>query len=278
MAANIVHHSLSSRLRRACEECRRRKLKCDGREPCRSCAKRSSPCVFGQVRRRKAISPHHQEPVTSPTNFNAGKFLQPFLVTHRESSPGDETICNAFFGPASDISLLLKLYHLLPSSWAGGSRSGQDEKISANNCLDVFGYRCLIFPNSQHYLNPRTFQDTPLNLSLLPFTLAKRFLRNYTSTLLYMLPFQPATCLERWLNEIYCLDASKTCSSAQHAVLFAALSIGTTFTEQSHWGERLFQQAKLLATEMSGSLSNIYTIQATVLMIRSPPLPIWSSH
>jgi hypothetical protein len=39
MAANLVHHCLSSRLRGACEECRRRKLKCDGREPCRSCAK-----------------------------------------------------------------------------------------------------------------------------------------------------------------------------------------------------------------------------------------------
>lgn len=270
-------HSLSSRLRRACEECRRRKLKCDGREPCRSCAQRSSPCVFGQVRRRKAVLPHHQELVTSPTNFKAGKFIQPFHVTHQESSLGEQTICNAFFGPSSNISLLLNLYHLLPCSWVGGCRSEDDEIALANNCLDAFGYRRLIFPNSQHDLYSRTSQDMTLNLGLLPFALASRFLGNYTSTLLYMLPFQSAAALERWLNEIYYPGALTKSSPAQHAVLFAALSIGTTFTEQDHWGERLFQQAKLLVNEMSGPLSSIPAIQATILMIRSGPLSLVQS-
>ncbi|KAL2697412.1 hypothetical protein AAEP93_011316 [Penicillium crustosum] len=245
MAAHLGH-SLSSRLRRACEECRRRKLKCDGHEPCRSCAERSSPCVFGQVRRRKTASPHHQELVTSTANFNAAKLIQPFHATHQESSLGEEMICNAFFGPSSNISLLLNLYHLLPSSWIGGCHSGHDEITLANNCLDAFGYRRLIFPNSQHDLHSSTSQDTKINLGLLPFTLANRFLRNYTSTLLYMLPFQPAASLERWLNQLYCPGAPRNSSPAQHAVLFAALSIGTTFTEQDHWGERLFQQAKFL--------------------------------
>jgi hypothetical protein len=92
-----------------------------------------------------------------------------------------------------------------------------------------------------------------------------------------MLPFQPASSLERWLNQIYCPGAPKDSSPAQHAILFAALSIGTTFTEQDHWGERLFQQAKFLVNEMSGSLSSIPAIQATVLMIRSRPFSLVQS-
>lgn len=255
---------VSSRIRKACEECRKRKIKCDGHEPCRGCTERHCPCIFGQARRRR-MTPlaHNSRPQSS------GKLFRPFHVTHAISSPL-EVISEAFFGPSSNFSLLFDLYRQL----YGQDASDEDETAMANNCMDVFGYRHLIFTYA--YSDP-TQSATSLKISphlaLLPVELARLFLRNYTSTLLYVLPLQDADCLEQWLDEVYNLSPSRTSSSVQHSILFAVLAIGTTFTEHDLWGERLSQQAQVLANLTPQIMHTVPAIQTTLLLICSPLSP-----
>ncbi|KZF23872.1 hypothetical protein L228DRAFT_125479 [Xylona heveae TC161] len=37
----------------ACQSCRRRKVKCSGEQPCRSCSRHNWECTFGHVGRKR---------------------------------------------------------------------------------------------------------------------------------------------------------------------------------------------------------------------------------
>jgi len=52
-ATPSVPHTLSKVLRRACDCCRKRKVRCDGTEPCSPCKKASIRCAYLQPPRKK---------------------------------------------------------------------------------------------------------------------------------------------------------------------------------------------------------------------------------
>lgn len=107
--------------------------------------------------------PQQQPDISRIGSNDTGNFLQPLYASHGGLA-GEGIICNAVFGPSSNFSLLPNLFHrLLPFS----------RHASATNCIDIFGYRPLIFPSAQDDLVSGMSLNLPLNLALLTFNVAK---------------------------------------------------------------------------------------------------------
>lgn len=69
-----------SKVSRACDECRRKKIKCDaqsdtGEAPCSSCARSSTRCLFSRVPQKRGPSKGYAVPITTLCYFNEANML-----------------------------------------------------------------------------------------------------------------------------------------------------------------------------------------------------------
>ncbi|PYH87818.1 hypothetical protein BO71DRAFT_404351 [Aspergillus ellipticus CBS 707.79] len=249
----------STRLRRACDKCRMCKVRCDGRDPCTRCTDRGVACRFGRVRRRADI-PSSDGPSASSPRHRRRRLLKAIHVTHPREPPW---MMNAFYGPSSNYSALIKLRDLLLQDRI--QRDASNETEEANRCIDNLGYRPMIFATSDSPQSQENIASGP-NFALLPFELAQRFLAIFSATLLHMQPLQTRETLEKWLEGLYGCPGSVQATPTEHSILFAALAIAATFTEHDSWGERLFQQAQMQASSLSRDTTNVLAVQVDLLL------------
>ncbi|KAF2858869.1 hypothetical protein K470DRAFT_259367 [Piedraia hortae CBS 480.64] len=102
-------HAKANRLRKACDSCSIRKVKCDeSGPPCRACAALDIPCTFQRPSRRRGPPNRHAEaikrqrldpsadPPGPPANSSPTHVMNPFAVSHGHASPTHitaESIC-----------------------------------------------------------------------------------------------------------------------------------------------------------------------------------------
>ena len=71
------------RIPKACQECRQRKIKCNGENPCKTCQLRRAPCVYREVIRQRKKKDHGQRSNEQRAMPDAPPRPDP-LQSHRE--------------------------------------------------------------------------------------------------------------------------------------------------------------------------------------------------
>ncbi|KAJ1985430.1 hypothetical protein H4R33_004061 [Dimargaris cristalligena] len=100
--------SSSLLLRRACDHCSKRKVKCDGRSPCTNCVQRKCPCVYSNSTRRApapGLSPATPGPSLSViSEFKRSKAKTPAtLAIVRPTRPGPSGPSSTLTSPTGPI-------------------------------------------------------------------------------------------------------------------------------------------------------------------------------
>ncbi|KAL1635672.1 hypothetical protein SLS58_010175 [Diplodia intermedia] len=240
------------KISKACEECRRRKQKCNGLSPCNVCSRRNTVCSYRSfIRRRTGRTSTHPAP-TAPT---PGPHLSqeplkaeddPDVSADRESShadssafseappryhiyknirathvPADSPACvlQLYYGSSSNFSLLQHLHtHLTAHEDVPHPGSHVEEVQNGNESIDVYKYQGLAFGNT-----PGQRETNPM---FLRHELARTFLHNYLSTVHLQLPFLSTDQLCATFERLYGYGDDAKIDPSERALVIVAMAIG----------------------------------------------------
>ncbi|KAG9228828.1 fungal-specific transcription factor domain-containing protein [Amylocarpus encephaloides] len=288
-AQNIVGKGKEpqNRISKACQECRRRKIKCDGHSMCKNCELSSAICSYRAIvrQRRPGIRASflHQpssgdpHPATKrlptrqehPTKGSSGNPIPRDDQSHGINSSVSAThiastscILQLYYGASSNFSFLQQIHHSL-SGDRHESRTN-DEVREGGAELDLYGQRSLFFGTSDTKNIPNDhISDSPV--MLLSEKIADRFLTDYISTFHQILPFTSAEDLTQKTKELFSNPGLNSLNTANTASLMVVLAIGATMKEDSGWAEMLAEKAKNVANSI-GQMVNLQAIQLHLLL------------
>lgn len=106
-------------------------------------------------------------------------------------------------------------------------------------------------------------------MTFLPYDLAREFLERFMGTLYALMPVRPRCFFEKQLNLLYQPTMGVDSDAGYHALILLALAIGALGTENSEWGEVLFERAKATAATLD-EVVNVQTVQISLFIISIP--------
>ncbi|KAK9464551.1 hypothetical protein V1512DRAFT_108535 [Lipomyces arxii] len=268
------------RTRRACQICRRRKVKCDGILPnCSQCTLRgaicfykddnkvlngsgsagseqSSPTVFEQSKRRKT-----SDTTTSTKLSPAAQQQQQQSPIHSTVysgitaiNPGDESFI--YYGPASTFSFIQHIHQEISTGI-----------IEMNGVGDVpegikkYGFRDLFLGwGVEREHGAAAGYGT---IKFLDPTLASRFLDNFWKTLGYIMPVYTKEYLDSVLVSMY---SAKSSTFKGETGLLAVLANGASLDGETEWSTLLYERATSTVKNTSDIIS---TDRVKVLLLIS---------
>ncbi|KAL4890651.1 hypothetical protein BDV59DRAFT_89328 [Aspergillus ambiguus] len=282
------HHQPSGwRTSKACQECRKRKIKCNGINPCKTCQLRHTPCVYRDwIRHRKK---KHQEksekdefePSVAGVHASSPGFHQQSSSTGRRNPSMNYTFNNSvsatdttsssseiqlYYGSTSHFALMHEIYRDLVSNPGNYSKTPQAEVEEAGAGLDMFSFRRIFFgtPVGPHDAL-RSLGATDVPVMFLPYELARVFLERYLATLLHLVPFRSKESYREQLEQLYNRAPGTVGDTWSHCMLLMALATGSLGTEHYSWGDILFERVKTTCA-LSDDLVNLQTVQLSLLM------------
>ncbi|CAG7966597.1 unnamed protein product [Penicillium olsonii] len=242
------------RIPRACQECRKRKIKCSGLNPCTTCQLRNTPCIYRDyIRHRRKKTEYAKSRSRSPapraspsrpsgprTSSAMDDFPNSVSATHM-ASPSCQM--QLYYGPSSHFSLMQHIYRdLISNPAAPPEPSGGVEEAGAG--LDLFSFRRIFFgtPDSLDGQKPPGAGD--MSMMFLPYDLAKMFMSRYLSGLYHMLPHRPKAYYEQCLERLYNPCATETQDTFAQALVLMAMACAAIGTDHFTWGDVLFERVK----------------------------------
>ncbi|CAL5871568.1 uncharacterized protein PFLUO_LOCUS5821 [Penicillium psychrofluorescens] len=273
------------RIPKACQECRKRKIRCNGLSPCKTCQLRSTPCLYRDfIRQRKkrndAKSQQHvetseREPRSRPVSPSLPQSGQSSTLMHdfpnsvsatHMASPSCQI--QLYYGPTSHFSLMQHIYRGLVSNHPTQlpAPSGQVEEAGAG--LDLFSFRRIFFGTPDTHEAGRGPNAGEVSLTFLPYELAKLFLSRHLSTLYHLMPYRPKIDFEHVLDQLYNPSPSIHPDTLTQAIILLALACGSLGTEYYAWGDVLFERVKASVAAFD-DVVNHQMIQISLLMISS---------
>ncbi|KAL1970368.1 hypothetical protein VTN77DRAFT_5528 [Rasamsonia byssochlamydoides] len=262
------------RISKACQECRRRKIRCDGGEPCKHCKQRKAECIYrGFVRQRKRKhelisskspdSPLSLDPTGTAQSKSSGpsrNILHHSVAATHMASPS--CIIQLYYGPTSNFSLMQLMYRQLVEGVGDVPEPAGSEVEEAGPGLDLFSHRRLFFGDLAGN------QDTSTNDSGLIFihpSLASQYLERYLSTTYYLMPFAPKEEYRRRLEQLYSDPRTMALESPDVTIMLLILASGAAMMEEEERAEFLFKKAKANAAKFE-ELVNLQAIQIPLMM------------
>lgn len=282
----------NTKVSKACQECRRRKIRCDGMNPCATCQQRNTPCQFrerARVRVRKGggnttpcrtpdVSYADLEETDNRAVIGASPADLPPLppgkdqpshiyrdvhrsVSARDQSPSFGSV-ELFYGPTSDFSLLQHLYRGLYITPHSASHLDRDDTDEVNQGLDFFRIRHIFFGPT----TPASLPDTPPPYRLPPRNVCYALMNRFLATHYNMVPFYLKSKYDQLLLALYDDPDDTQFSQVQKQIGLMAIAISASNTEHFEWGATIFQycQAQRDKTEYTVSLE---CIQLGIMMI-----------
>ncbi|KAL1993761.1 hypothetical protein VTN49DRAFT_2430 [Thermomyces lanuginosus] len=283
------------RISKACQECRRRKIRCDGGEPCQHCRQRQTECLYrGFVRQRRrkrdlvaskaSTTPEQREDdgigddegsvgsttageqtlaVHGPAVRN--RILQHSVTATHEASPS--CVVQLYYGPSSNFSLMQLMYRQLVGAdqAAGRSTTEQGQEVEeVGPGLDLFSHRRLFFGDLAGNQNvPGVNLNSPL-LFIDP-SFARQCLERYLSTFYHMTPFVTKDEYRARLNRIFSDSDDLSMDSPNATILLLILAMGAAMLEEEERAEFLFRKAKANYAGFD-ELVNVQAVQIPLLM------------
>lgn len=297
--------STGLRIPKACENCRTRKIKCNGANPCKTCQQRDIPCIYRDVirqRRKKQHQERHSE--DSQTLLRVGVTSENSARQHCSPGPSQQSgrpkqsvLCTfpnsvsathmaspsckvqLYYGPTSHFSLMQHIYRDLVSTPQLAQSEPQGEVEEAGAGLDLFSFRRIFFGTPVGVRDPAGGSSVADGIAMfLPFGLAKTFLQRFLSTLYNLTPFRPKKDFESLLEQLYDPNLSLRADTLNRLLILLSLACGALGTEHCAWGDVLFEEVKASSTTLD-DVVNLQTVQLSLLMISLLFLAsTWSGH
>ncbi|KAJ6115455.1 hypothetical protein N7486_001233 [Penicillium sp. IBT 16267x] len=269
------------RIPKACQECRKRKIRCNGLNPCKTCQQRETPCVYRDfIRHRRKKNEYrgarserqvHQpspDSTTQPPRPRSSSVMNNFptsvSATHM-ASPSCQM--QLYYGPTSHFALMQHIYRDLianPTPHPGPS-SGVDE---AGAGLDLFSFRRIFFGTPDTPDAGRLSSVGEMPVMFLPYDLAKMFLARYLSSLYLLTPHHPPIYFENCLEQLYNPSPGKHPDTLTQAIVLLSVAIAAVGTEYFAWGDIIYERVKASLTPYD-EVVNLQTVQISLLMISS---------
>lgn len=283
------------RTSKACQECRKRKIKCDGVEPCKTCQLRHTPCIYREfVRQRR--KKQKVRLADADTDDGAPEAIRPESSMHQQSpapglphyhraqTPGKYTFHNSvsathmaspsckvqlYYGPTAHFTLMQQIYRDLVSNQPSHSEEPQGEVEEAGAGLDLFSFRRIFFGTPSEALDLiRSSNVSGPSAMFLSYDLAQTFLQRFLSTLYSLMPVRPRAFFEQQLDQLYQPPVGVESDASYHALILLALAMGSMGTEHFSWGDVLFERAKASAAALD-EVVNLQTVQISLFIISS---------
>ncbi|RFU81834.1 hypothetical protein TARUN_369 [Trichoderma arundinaceum] len=267
---------------KACEACRVRKTRCDGKEPCARCLNRSVSCIYRSRTRnrpRKSQTPATATVVSSGAS-NSDETSGP-ISTAQESQvdkPKDDnswgfhvhsvaaittspsSIIQLHYGPSSNFSMLHSIYRLITGIQTPLTR--REEVAQVGPGLDLFQNRQLFFGDLADGKSKTISND--YSAMFLDKELCNRVLERYLSSYWHMLPILTKDDFRRRAELLYTSPGLFSFDAPDVVVVMLAMAIGASILEEEAMAQFLFQRASQGADKLD-ELVNIQAIHIPLL-------------
>lgn len=278
---------------KACETCRQRKVRCNGVQPCQSCVKHSTPCVFRKSARRQLPSPdqeiqtaHSDVDLISPDSDgcvvqstpsvlpwrvrqqnNLNYILDVLKIDDSFSGRGKVTKVFSFTSTITILNLILDLIAQLDNTHPHIPEAESRDTPHA----DVIEYLHQVFVRHEALRLPPFNPCPPGPLDTVPLQLQSIFLERYIATNWKMLPFQSPASLRARLSSLSCQPTSQMQDDdkALRAIMFPLLAIGSITTGYAELGDMLSGEAQR-NTITPYYMGDLLALQSDLLMISEP--------
>ncbi|KAF4974995.1 hypothetical protein FZEAL_8179 [Fusarium zealandicum] len=291
------------RISKACQECRIKKIKCNGETPCNHCSLRGLSCLYREKARNRTRKAKPRtaayESIMSHEAMEATSSLEPSEEgsTMSPTPKADEAVFGAqppsafgssersininsvaathraspscvlqlYYGPSSNFSLLNSIYHQIEGTRpVGPPREGPGvEEVGPS--LDVFSHRKLFFGELADNKRPTPVSDDYSAMLLDPET-ARRLLNRYLLTYWHGLPVMSKESYRRRLDALFKPPAIFDFDSPDTIIIMLAIALGASMTGEEAIAEFLFQKAKQGAAKLD-EVVNLQVVQIHLMMI-----------
>ncbi|KAJ8113065.1 hypothetical protein OPT61_g4725 [Boeremia exigua] len=288
--SELVTSGRISKNPKACEECRRRKQKCDGGMPCSLCTKRNSQCSYrSYIRQRggRASSTYQDTPVAArvadqPETINQAPAPAPTIEHEDRSSaslpksmPPRLAIFNniratqdtsrgrteIFYGASSPFSVLQHLDAHLPTQEVPAVHPDPalTDVHNGDRSIRSYNYQNIVFD----HLSDPTLSTS--GFDLITYASAKIALRTFLVTACPRLPFLDSSNLCANFEKLYSMNDDASVSTADRALVVAALGLGAFPLPDLPHRQILLAQARAEAVNIMYDI-NTKTVQATLML------------
>jgi len=293
------------RISKACQECRAKKIRCDGGEPCHRCELRAVDCVYRSKARNRARkgtpvaaaahqrhddgggalnrAPQQQQPSDEDEHHDhdqdqdqdqdhGSRGLQNHSVaaTHRASP---SMLLQLYYGPSSNFSVLNFIDQQIEGTRPGSGHNGPQREVhEMGPGLDRFNLRWLYFGNLGGAGGGcggeawRMANDTAAAV-LIDRELAGRLLERYLATYWNAAPIWSKEEYRRQLGRLYAPAEMLAAGDNPDAVIvMLAMAMGASMLEEEALAEWLFQRARKWSARHDETV-NVQAVQIAMLMI-----------
>ncbi|KAK0763273.1 hypothetical protein N5P37_004260 [Trichoderma harzianum] len=261
---------------KACEECRIRKIRCEGGNPCCRCSKRNMQCVYRFKIRNRLKKPRVRPASLSKENNHETSLRRQVNLSHEsetESNQGFHVHSIAalpmpsynfqlHYGPSSNFSIM----HLVSSQISGVPQPlGRSEEVAqVGPGLDLFEYQFLFFGDLAD--SNKVAPITGVHFTTLPSQeLSNRLLERYLSTYWHLLPIVTKDIFRQRLAQIYATPGVCAFDSLDGMVVLAAMAVGASMMGEEKVAQMLFQGVKTSA-KRANEYVNIQSIHLELML------------
>jgi hypothetical protein len=274
-----------SKISKACEPCRRRKIKCNGEQPCGLCQQHPAQCLYRAKARDRATAAAARQRASqindqanAATSMPSNKSETPLpqrvhpadpevyrgiTATHTQQGPNTGECAQLFYGPSSNFAFLQQLHK---SVLFHGSRrlpeTNDDHEGSAG--LDMFVQRSIFFGT------PSALGTGQLAVSCQPAemvsaTQAAMFLESFIISSFDLLPIFTESELHQTLHDLYRQDSPTALRSQEAGLILAVLANGALSADATDLAEKLYEQAKAAVAAFDEAVT-LAMIQISILL------------
>ncbi|KAF4497230.1 hypothetical protein FAGAP_6581 [Fusarium agapanthi] len=288
------------RISKACQECRAKKIKCNGETPCQNCSMRNLSCVYREKARNRtrkvkprtaayetimshdamestSLEPSDEGTVPPTPNADDTASVGPtgsvmdserslthnsVAATHRASP---SCFLQLYYGPSSNFALLNSIYHQIAGTCPNDppSRSGIVEEVGPG--LDLFSHRRLFFGDLADNQRPSSVPDDCSAMLIDPDT-AHRLLERYLLTYWHGLPIMSKDHYRRRLSALYQPPGIFDYDAPETIIIILAVGLGASMTGEEAIADFLFQKTKQGVAKLD-EVVNMQMVQIHLLMI-----------
>lgn len=265
--------SAIGKIPKACEPCRRRKLRCSGEVPCCQRCRNPIECIYrlkprerGQNRRTsqstrgdELISHAALDHMETPPHSPYPDVYHSVAATN--DTPQSVHSSQLFYGPSSNFAFLQQIHRNILAG-PHGPRSASDVQEGGPG-LDMFMQRSIFFGTPSNDIMPSK-DSIERSSPAVSITEANFFLEQFRITCLPILGLPSATATENSFLSVYG-DVPDPSPTPSRALIFAILAVGALSTPRTDQAELLYHMAKQEAIPYDEDVS-LPMIQLSILL------------
>ncbi|ESZ93271.1 C6 zinc finger domain protein [Sclerotinia borealis F-4128] len=270
-------NSRSIRSSKACERCRRRKIKCNGQTPCQVCRQQTAQCNYRLVNRRR------KSKWSPPPDTDGGMIEHPSDIDELQESgqqcsstkdnntifteihhgisaihdaPGSCTT-QLSYGPSSNFSFMNQIHRCLSTSKSETPLGSRDDEVSraAEKSLEFLGHKAHSFGTERDATTETGLSKSNSEL-FLSLELAETFLSHFLSTIYHLFPATSAVELLYMVKQLFNRTTTARFDPMDETFIMTILALGASLTERIEWAETIFDEIKIKAAVLDETVNS----------------------